>query len=152
MGSTGSEWPLRPIEDKARHEKNTELINRGNHKSALKFDQVLQDILAKEVKQGWMVPITIPSIHGIEGAEVAPVGMDQQWQAHGDGSQMAKYRLTHDQSFEASVGESVNSRVLFDQLDELYYGHCFSRIIHYIVSLRLSLPDTKILWGVPRPI
>ncbi len=76
---------------------------------------------------------------------MAPVGIAQQWQAHEDGSRALKYRLTHDQSFEASIGDSVNASFEKDKLDELYYGHSLSRIIHYIVSTRIQLPTTKIL-------
>jgi len=57
-----------------------------------------------------------------------------------------KYRLTHDQSFEASVGESVNKRVIREDLNPLYYGGCLlSRLIHYILSIRLRHPNIKIL-------
>jgi len=44
-------------------------------------------------------------------------------------------------------GKSVNDRVLTEKLDPLYYGGCLSRILHYIVSLRLRLPKVKILGG-----
>jgi hypothetical protein len=103
------------------------------------------DILMKEVNQGWMVPIPTSFIHNIRNAEVAPVGIAQQWQAHENGSRSEKFRLTHDQSFEASVGQSVNARIQKEKLDELFYGHSLSHILHYIISLCLSMPTKKIL-------
>jgi hypothetical protein len=141
----GSQWPLRSITDEDRVKKNSELIKRGNHKSAEKHNEQLQTILIKEVTQGWMVPIPTSYLKHLHNAEVAPVGIASQWHAHDDGSRSIKYRLTHDQSFEASIGESINKRVEKDKLAELYYGHSLLRIIHYIVSLRIHYPTTKVL-------
>jgi hypothetical protein len=64
-----------------------------------------------------------------------------------DGSKQKKFRLTHVQSFEASVGTSINRRTLRTLLDPLFYGGCLSRTLHYIVSLRLHHPSTRILGG-----
>jgi hypothetical protein len=61
--------------------------------------------------------------------------------------QKIKFRLTHDQSFEASVGLSVNSRVLHDALEPLYYGICLSRLIHYMISVRRRHLTVRILGG-----
>jgi hypothetical protein len=92
-----------------------------------------------------MIPLPLSYINSIDHAELAPVGIAEQWQPNQDGSWSIKYRLTHDQSFEASVGASVNKRVITEDLDELFYGHCLMRLIHYIVSIRLHLPSTRIL-------
>jgi len=144
----GSLWPLKPIADIERLQKNREFINRGNHKSAIKHMTVLTDILEKEVQQGWMIPVPLDYIQEIPGSELAPVGIDdKQFKTLIDGSKLTKYRLTHDQSLEASVGASVNKRVIRVALEPLYYGGCLSRIIHYIISLRLRYPDVKILGG-----
>jgi hypothetical protein len=148
MLTRGSLWPLNPIADTERLQKNREFINRGNHKSAIKHMTVLTDILEKEVLQGWMIPVPLDYIHEIPGSELAPVGIDdKQFKTLIDGSKLTKYRLTHDQSFKASVGASVNKRVIRDALEPLYYGGCLLRIIHYIISLRLRYPDVKILGG-----
>jgi hypothetical protein len=143
----GSRWPLLQIADKDRVAKNKELVTRGNHKSAVVHGTALLDIINKEVAQGWMIPIPTDAIPLIKNSEVAPVGIDEQWQAYEDGTRAQKFRLTHDQSFEASVGQSVNSRVIPEQLDELYYGHCLSRILHYLVSTRKTLPSVRLYIG-----
>jgi len=144
----GSLWPLNPIADTERLQKNKEFMNRGNHKSAIKYMNVLTDTLKKEVLQGWMIPVPLDYINEIPGSELASVGIDdKQFKTLIDGSKLTKYRLTHDQSFEASVGASVNKRVIHYALEPLYYGGCLSRIIHYIISLRLHYPDVKILGG-----
>jgi hypothetical protein len=92
-----------------------------------------------------MVPIPTSYIPKILHSEVAPVGIAHQWQVHDGGSLLPKYRLTHDQSFEATVGQSVNKRVIKEKLEDLHYGHCLSRLLHHIISLRIRYPDTKIL-------
>jgi len=145
---TGSNWPLKPIPQKDRSAKNWELIEKGNHKSAIKYAAELQKTLEKEVSQGWMIPLPLNYISSLQHGELAPVGMDdKQWSELPNGKKQTKFRLTHDQSFNVSVGESVNNRVLPEKLAPLYYGGCLSRIIHYIISIRLRLPDTKILGG-----
>ncbi len=109
------------------------------------YSKVLLDILAKEVKQGWRVPIPKNFIRNIPNAEVTQVGLAQQWQAHKDGSRFQKFHLTHNQSFEASWGQSVNARVQKDKPDDLYYGHSLNRLIHYIMSIGLQYTSAKIL-------
>jgi len=82
----------------------------------------------------------------LKQGELAPVGIDDKiWTDLPDGSRNTKFRLTHDQSFEASRGVSVNGRVRQDKLPPLVYGGCLLRILHYIVDLRLRHPHTPIL-------
>ncbi len=59
--------------------------------------------------------------------------------------QHKKYRVAHDQSFDASVGASVNQCTLCTHLDPLFYGGCLSRVLHYIVSITFHHPTMKIL-------
>jgi hypothetical protein len=95
-----------------------------------------------------MVPIPLHFVNEIPLSEIAPVGIDnKQYKLQADGKKITKYRLTHDQTFEASIGKSVNNRTQRNRLDPLFYGGCLSRLIHYIISLRHYLPNTKILCG-----
>jgi len=95
-----------------------------------------------------MFPLPINYINSLQHGELAPVGIaDKGWSDLTDGSRKVKYRLTHDQLFEATVGTSVNGRVISKKLNPLFYGGCFSRLIHYIVDLRLRHPTTPILGG-----
>jgi hypothetical protein len=66
----GSNWPLSPISDENRKAKNSELIQRGNHQSALKHIKILSDTLLKEVNQGWIIPIPTLLINKIPNAEI----------------------------------------------------------------------------------
>jgi hypothetical protein len=47
MLTKGSTWPLTPIENTERVQKNNEFINRGSHKSANTYLDTLKEILEK---------------------------------------------------------------------------------------------------------
>ena len=144
----GSNWPLRPLSNEERVAKNQEFILRGNHKSAIKYESEFLKTIESEIKQGWMIPLPLHYINELNHGELAPVGIDDKvWTELSDGSRKTKFRLTHDQSFEASIGASVNERTRRDKLHPLFYGSCLSRLIHYIISLRLYLPNVPILGG-----
>ena len=143
--SHGSCWPVSKLNDNTRKAKNSELLSRGNHKSASTYSDFLRTSLEKEITQGWMIPLPIEFLSKLKHAEIAPIGVAQQFQAHDDGTRSLKYRMVHDQSFEASVGESVNKRINKGALEPLFYGFCLSRTIHQIVALRAKYPNTRLL-------
>jgi hypothetical protein len=47
----------------------------------------------KEITQGWMIPFPIQYINDIKHAEIAPVGIAEQWQPNLGGFRSIKYRL-----------------------------------------------------------
>lgn len=142
----GSVWPLNPIADKDRVRKNIEFIARGNHKSTLKYDKEYTRIVESEIVQGWMFPIPLHYINILRHGELAPVRIDDKvWSDLPDGSKKLKYQLTHDQSFEATKGASVNGRVIKQKLAPLFYGGCLTRILHYIVDVCCRHPSVPIL-------
>ncbi len=144
----GSNWPLLPLPNDKRIAKNNEFIARGNHKSAIKYEHELLKTILSEINQGWMIPLPIYYINDLKHGELAPVGIDDKvWVEQSDGSRKTKYRLTHDQSFGAASGSSVNKRTERNKLHPLFYGGCLSRLIHYIISLRLHYPSVSILGG-----
>ena len=143
--SHGSCWPVSKLNDEVRHAKNSELLLRGNHKSASTYSEFLSTSLTKEIAQGWMIPLPVTFLPKLKHAEIAPIGVAQQFQAHDDGTRSLKFRMVHDQSFEASVGDSVNKRVNKNALEPLFYGFCLSRTIHQIVALRAEYPNTRLL-------
>jgi len=145
---SGSDWVLDPLPNKDRIAKNDEFIRRGNHKSAKLYEEELHKTITREIQWGWMLPLPLSYISKLTFGELAPVGMDDsQWSELPDGSKKVKFRLTHDQSFKATVGKSVNARVVRDRLEPLYYGGCLSRIVHYIISIRACHPTVRILGG-----
>ena len=143
--SHGSCWPVSRLDEEVRQAKNSELLLRGNHKSASTHREFLSTSLAKEVNQGWMIPLPKSYLPKLKHAEIAPIGVAQQFQAHDDGTRSLKYRMVHDQSFEASVGDSINKRINKNALEPLFYGFCLSRTIHQIVALRAKHPNTRLL-------
>ena len=56
------------------------MIDRGNQKSATTPDvePTLLKNYIKEVKHGWILPITLESVAKIKGAGVIPIGVAQQ--------------------------------------------------------------------------
>jgi hypothetical protein len=144
----GSQWPLSPITQNDRIAKNNEFISRGNHKSAEKYEKEFLRIIENEINQGWMIPLPIHYINKLMHGELAPIGIDDKVSVTlPNGSKKIKFRLTHDQSFEATIGASVNKRTDRQQLNPLFYGGCLSRLLHYIISLRAHYPNTPILGG-----
>jgi hypothetical protein len=76
---------------------------------------------------------------------VQPAGLALQFALLQDGSRVPKRRLTQDSSFALTFPEaSVNERVDMDTYPEMIYGWGLSRIIHFIVALRLRHPNSKI--------
>ena len=73
------------------------------------------------------------------------MGVAEQLGVTASGDFEPKLRVTHDLSFPGAYSnESINSRVLKDQLEPCMFGHAFIRIIHYIVKTRSRHPDKKI--------
>jgi hypothetical protein len=102
--TTGSVWPLHPISSEDQREKNKEFMQRGNHKVAVKYADEYTKTVRAEINQGWMFVLPLAYINSLHHGELAPVGVDDKvWSDLPDGSRKTKYRLTHDQSFEASL-------------------------------------------------
>jgi hypothetical protein len=97
------------------------------------------------VAHGFSIPVSPKTVAKIKGAMVQPLGLASQFTLAEDGSQKVKYRLTQDLKFSLTEpGVSVNSRIDMDPYPEMFYGWCISRIIHFIVALRLHHPDKRI--------
>jgi len=120
-------------------------LERGNHKSAAGKSDNLKALLEKDVSHGFSLPLPAEAVHRIVDAMVQPCGMVSQSSLQADGSRKTKDRLTHDLSFSCAVpNSSVNDRIDMARYPELVYGWCMIRLIHFVVCLRLSEPQTKI--------
>jgi hypothetical protein len=76
---------------------------------------------------------------------VQPAGVVKQFSLQEDGSRTLKRRLTQDLSFPlTSPNASVNNRIDMEAYVEMIYGWCLSRVIHFIVALRLAYPLLRI--------
>ena len=145
--STGVHYPLHPISDSDRKADNQANLLRGNHKSALHHQAQLISMLQDEVSRGWQLLLPLSAIHQLPGAVLAPLGMVQQTSINELGQAIPKWRLTHDQSFNAhgpTTRRSVNDRVIHDSLSPCLFGHALQRYIHHLLHLRQCRPMERI--------
>jgi hypothetical protein len=115
---------------------------RGNHKSTETDADKAEQLLAKDVANGFSIPVSPKTVKKIKGAVVQTLGLaSHQFTLAEDGSRKVKNRLTQDLSFSLTgePGVSVNSRIDMDLYPEMFYGWCISRIIHFIVAKRIFI-------------
>jgi hypothetical protein len=123
----------------------SQMTERGNHQSAENEPERVKILLNKDVTHGFSLPVPPDTISSIPGALVQPFGMTVQWTLDDKGSRVPKYRLLQDLSFSLSKeNASVNSRVNMAAYNEMIYGWCLSRIIHYVIALRQAHPQKRI--------
>jgi hypothetical protein len=131
-------------EDERRAEVEA-MIHRGNHKSVQEDSEAVEKLLAKDVLHGFSLPVDPSIVPRLPGAMVQPAGVVKQFSLQGDWSRSMKRRLTQDLTFPLTFNEaSVNNRIDMEMYVEMIYGWCLTRIIHYIVALRLCFPRKKI--------
>ena len=124
----------------------TAALERGNHKSALRKEKVLEKAFKKEVEFGYQLPLKTSHILKIPGARLSPMGVADQLTISDLGEVIQKDRVTHDLSFPGKYsGESINSMINDNSLFDLIYGHMHSRCIHQIVATRKRFPAARIL-------
>ena len=126
-----------------------EALQYGNHKSATLNGPMLMKMLDKEAEKGWHIPLPIYSLRRIPGVIVAPMGLVHQTSIDENNKATAKWRLTHDQSFQFGLDKikSVNQRIPKSSLTACNYGFTLRRVVHMIVSLRGKFPDAPLLMG-----
>jgi len=91
-------------------------------------------------------PVNVATAHSIEGAMVQPYGHAKQFTLTEHGERIPKDRLTQDLTFSITAEDmSVNKRIDMEQYPEMIYGWCLSRLIHFVVALRLQFPNELIL-------
>ena len=120
-------------------------LQRGNHQSANMEAERIGELLAKDVRHGFCLPLPVEEVTKIKGSMVQPCGIVTQHTLTASGERAKKKRLTHDLSFNITEpGRSVNDRIDMDKYPEMVYGWCLSRIIHYTVELRHKFPNEPI--------
>ena len=98
----GLSYPLTELSEQERLTDLKHMIKRGNHKSAQKpfiNAHTLAKNYAKEVTNGWMLPIPKRCLLKLKGAAVIPVGIGTQFTIDEKGTRIVKRRTTHDASF-----------------------------------------------------
>lgn len=131
-----------------REEEVNQILNRGNQKLAEEENKKVQGLIDKEVKHGhgFFLPVPLSILPKVKNGLVQPICYAKQWTLAGNGDRSLKGRLTKEISFNTLEEEerSVNARLDLEKYPEPIYGGVLSRIIHYIVSLRLKYPSTSI--------
>ncbi len=141
----GATFPLHYIDPETRSTDNAFHLDRGNHKSATKFHDILKDIIQDDVSKGYALILPIQILKHLINPSIAPLGCHQQETINEKGERVPKFRMTHDQTFPGPSGLSVNNRVIKESLPPSnVYGYTLKCILHYIVSLRNRHPTTKI--------
>lgn len=122
-----------------------ESLNRGNHKSAKRNEEYLGKAISKEILKGWGLILPEESALNIPGLETAPMGVAEHLGINSLGEYVPKQRVTHDLSSPGvRSGESINCRMDRSKLEPIMIGHCMSRLLHQIVTLRRMYPGKKI--------
>ena len=141
----GATFPVKTVDDITRLQDMEAMEIRGNHKSTLKHEKYLADAFSKEIEKGWILLLPDKEAKNIPGLELAPMGVADQLGISATGEFVSKLRVTHDLSFPQEIsGESLNSRVISDDLEPCMFGHTLLRLVHHIVHLRQKYPKKKI--------
>ena len=120
-------------------------LQYGNHKSATNNLCLFEEYIAKDVKFGFALPIDKTAITDIPKCLVQPGGLAKQFTLSPDGTRVPQERLMHDLTFKhTGTNISVNNWLNLDKYPKMYYGHCLSQVIHFIVALRWQFPKEKI--------
>ena len=123
----------------------TATINQGNHKSASDHLTVLQRLVKDDISRDLVLPISIPSLLKLRGAEISPLGVVQQSTIDENGSIVPKFRGTHDQSFPPADGPLMNDCINTDKLLHCNYGFTMRGLIHSIIMILLQHPNCHIV-------
>lgn len=143
--SFGSIWALDPVSDADRVDSLLANLKRGNHKSATERPDTLRALLLDDVVHGFSLPIPKECIPDLPGAEAAPMGLTAQHTISETGEIIPKDRLTHDQTFQAGAGASVNDRCRMAEHQECVFGFALRRCVAYVVDTRRRHPGVRIL-------
>lgn len=145
MMTKGVSCDFHPISEEQRIEDIKTSLSRGNHKSATTNQTLLEDLLQDDISAGFQVPLPVSSLRKIKNGVIAPYGIAFQSSINERGEVIPKERVTHDQSFCFSENNSVNDRLIRDDLPELRYGPALCQIIHYVHALRFAFPSAIIV-------
>ena len=105
---------------------------------------MLWTIIQEDVERGFALPFPITALHFLPNASLAPLGCVRQSSVDALGNRVAKFCMTHNQTFPGPSKLSVNLRVQHDKLPPICYSFVLMRTIHYILDLCNWHPTTKI--------
>ena len=100
--------------------------------------------MTQDVELGYGIPISIDCIKRMPGAQVYPIGYQNQLTIDEKGNVIPKKRVTHDLSFNRKQGLSVNQRVQEEEVPDVIFGHAMIRFLHLIHHIRRNHPQEQI--------
>ena len=97
----GSHWPLEELPEEQRVPNVEEAINFGNHKGATNDPVLLRELVEKDVKYGYCIPLPLCKAKQIPQLLFTPMNIQRQCQntINKMGKIIDKERLTHNQSY-----------------------------------------------------
>ena len=141
-----SHWPLEDLPEELQIADVKEAIAFGNHKGATNNPVLLRELVEKDVKHGYGIPLPLRKAMQIPKLLFAPMNIQHQNTIDETGKIIDKERLTHDQSYKwHGSGTSVNSRVAKETLMPCMYGSCLRRLINWTVAARRKYPRRRIM-------
>jgi hypothetical protein len=140
-----SSWPLAPLDEMEREKDDEEAIIFGNHKGAVKQQDLLIKLVKDNVTQGFALPLPLDRIALIPGILLAPLNIQAQSAINERGENIPKDRLMHDQSWKWQSKMSVNSRVEKEKLMPCYFGRAIKCLINWAVAACRKYPNKRIL-------
>jgi hypothetical protein len=126
----GAVFPLAPIPEDERSSNLEFHLSRGNHKSVIKHENILDELISSDIRRGFALLLLIDVLPFIKNASITPLGCHEQETINEAGERIPKYRMTHDQTFPGPSGKSVNLRIVKDQLPPCMFSHVLSQVLH----------------------
>jgi hypothetical protein len=110
---------------------------RGNHKSASKESDRLLELISKDVKHRFVLPVSTSTVRELKNAAAQPsLGLlVHQWMLNPDGSRVEKSSMTQDLYFSSPEPKNANRRIDMSAYPEMVYGWCQLRSFHFIAAL-----------------
>ena len=141
----GINYPVSPLSTPLRKMDLQAALDFGNHKGVVNNKAFITKLLNTDVIHGYSLILPIRAATLIPDGLIAPMNVVDQNTITEFGEIVSKQRMTHNQSkiFNGS-GTSVNGRVDKDLLQACMFGHCITRMIHFILALRKAHPHKRI--------
>ncbi len=115
----------------------TKPSNLITHKGPAKDPDLLRELVEKDMRYGYCIPLPLRNVKLIPKLFFAPMNIQHQNTIDKTGKIIDKERLIHDQSYKWSgSGTSVNSRIVKELLMSCMYGMCLWRLINRTIATR----------------
>ncbi len=87
----GASFPLSSLDDTTKKADITFHLNRGNHKSTIKYKDALDKAITEDILRGFALPLPLPIINSIPNASLAPLGCVKQDTIDENGNKTQKF-------------------------------------------------------------